>query len=426
MPHHPPSLMPRFRRLFSLALLAIIATSGCAGPPQTADQAPAPASEVPAFYEGVLLDDQAITAVRDALRNDQATPAQRDALNVLIALADDALTIPIGTVTNKPEAGPSGDKHDYVSFSPYWWPNPDTADGLPYIRRDGQFNPERDNYDVAPLSDMASAVRWLGFAYYFTGNEEYARNAIERCRVWFVDPQTRMTPRLQYGQFIPGVEEQGRHLGIIETVRLRWFPDSFNMLDRSPHMTDEVRDGVKQWFNDYAQWLMDSEFGTAERTYPNNHGTWANAQTANYATFAGREDIVRQILATLPDRIAAQIEPDGSQPHELERTNALHYSDFNLRAMMDLAALGQNVGVDLWSFETPDGRSLRAAADYLRPFHAGEKPWPYQQINRAKASTCRRPCAPPPRVSGMMSSRPRSPTSRRCPSSPTKATSGSN
>ncbi len=338
----------------------------------------------PATFEGVLLNPDHITAVRDALRNGTATAEQEAALQTLIALADDAMSLPVGAVTDKPKAGPSGDKHDYVSLSPYWWPNPDTADGLPYIRKDGQFNPERDNYDVAPLSDMADAVRWLGFAYYFTGNEAYAKNAVERCRVWFVDPETRMTPRVQYGQFIPGVEDEGRHLGIIETVRLRWFPDSFNMLAGSEHMTDDVRDGVKQWFDDFAQWLMDSDFGTAERVYPNNHGTWANAQTATYARFAGRDDIADEVLATIPGRIAAQIEPDGSQPHELERTNALHYSDFNLRAHMDLATLGDAYGVDLWNFKTDDGRSLRAAADFVRPYYANEKPWPHQQINPRK------------------------------------------
>src|SRR4051812_2303040 len=42
---------------------------------------------------------------------------------------------------------PGVDPHDYVSLAPYFWPNPDTTDGLPYVRRDGKTNPAKDKYD---------------------------------------------------------------------------------------------------------------------------------------------------------------------------------------------------------------------------------------------------------------------------------------
>src|SRR5262249_55946102 len=44
-----------------------------------------------------------------------------------------------------------------------------------------------------------------------------------------------------------------------------------------------------------------------------------------------------------------------------------------------LARLGENVGVDLWSFQTKDGRGIRRALEYLVPFAMGKK-WPYQQL----------------------------------------------
>ena len=52
------------------------------------------------------------------------------------------------SVTDKTLSPPSGNKHDYMSLAPYWWPNPNTANGLPYIRRDGVVNPERDRASI--------------------------------------------------------------------------------------------------------------------------------------------------------------------------------------------------------------------------------------------------------------------------------------
>ena len=53
----------------------------------------------------------------------------------------------------------------------------------------------------------------------------------------------------------------------------------------------------------------------------------------------------------------------------------------NLRGLLQLAHLGRQVGVDLCSAQTPDGRSIRKALDFLAPYAKGERKWPYQQIN---------------------------------------------
>src|SRR5687768_10053949 len=46
------------------------------------------------------------------------------------------------SVVTKSVTPPSGDKHDYMSQAPYFWADPEKKDGLPYIRRDGERNPE--------------------------------------------------------------------------------------------------------------------------------------------------------------------------------------------------------------------------------------------------------------------------------------------
>src|SRR4051794_37378867 len=59
----------------------------------------------------------------------------------VIESGEKALTFEPVSVVRKDATPPSGDKHDYMSLSPYWWADPAKADGLPYIRRDGEFNP---------------------------------------------------------------------------------------------------------------------------------------------------------------------------------------------------------------------------------------------------------------------------------------------
>src|SRR5690242_13391509 len=52
--------------------------------------------------------------------------------------AKKALSEGLFTVTSKTATPPSGDKHDYMSQARYFWPDPKSPNGLPYIRRDGE------------------------------------------------------------------------------------------------------------------------------------------------------------------------------------------------------------------------------------------------------------------------------------------------
>jgi hypothetical protein len=47
---------------------------------------------------------------------------------------------------------------------------------------------------------------------------------------------------------------------------------------------------------------------------------------------------------------------------------------------MLLARLAENVDVDLWNYQTKDGRSIRRALEYLYPFSVGDQKWTYQQL----------------------------------------------
>ncbi len=285
------------------------------------------------------------------------------------------------SVVTKAVTPPSGDKHDYLSQAPYFWPNPDKPDGLPYINRDGERNPELDKItDHLALDQMEVAVRALSLAYYLKDDEAYAAKATQLLRSWFIDPATRMNPNLEYAQFIPGVNT-GRGIGLIETRGLANIVDAIGLLAGSKSWTAADKKGLEAWFSTFLQWMQESRNGREENVKKNNHGTFYDVQAISFALFVRRNDLAKQIAAAAKEkRIALQIEPDGRQPLELARTKAWSYSNMNLDGLMLLARLAENVGVDLWDYETKDQRGIRRAVEYLYPYAMKDRKWTYQQI----------------------------------------------
>jgi hypothetical protein len=311
---------------------------------------------------GVLLDFERI------LRSDH------DRHN-LRPVADAAMRQPVLSVTQKPAPPPGGSMHDFFSLGPYWWPDPTKPDGLPYLRRDGEVNPEYygEGNDRTRLEKLTHAVRPLAVAALVMLHAAYARRIATLIRTWFLDPATAMTPHLRFGQAIPG-RCDGRGIGIIDT---RFFVELIDaaLIAHRLGAFDEI-DHLRTWFGRYLDWLLTHPYGVAERKEHNNHGTWFDVQAAAYALFAGRPDVAHDVLASVPaGRIEKHVEPDGRQPHELARTRSFTYSCVNLEGLFWLGWLGRHVDVDLWRHDR-----LRAAIDYLAAYADPATPWPGPEL----------------------------------------------
>jgi Alginate lyase len=310
------------------------------------------------------------------------------AFQELVGRADNFLDMTPVSVIDKQQTPPSGSKHDYMSMGPYWWPNPNTKDGLPYIRKDGETNPAiRKITDHSYEGKMGSAVSTLSLAYYITKDPEYSRKASKLLKVWFLDDSTKMNPNLNYAQAIPGICT-GRGIGIIEMRNTYEIVDAIGMLETSNQWSKKDDNEIRTWFTKYLDWLRTSKYGKDEYNWKNNHGTWCSVQTVAIALFLGKNELAKKILnEAKTKRIGHQISSDGKQPEELARTKSWGYSVFNLDALFHLAGLGDNVGIDLWNYKNPKGGSIRKALDYVLTHSLEPGDWKYKQIGRIDVSS---------------------------------------
>jgi hypothetical protein len=297
----------------------------------------------------------------------------------LISDAEDALGEGPFSVTFKTFMPPGGTKNDYMSQGPYWWPDTTKPDGLPFIRRDGVSNPEA-GIDRSQLGNLMNNTRILSLAWYFSGELKYAERAGYLLKVWFIDPETKMNPHLEYAQAIPGITT-GRGIGIIDVRGMHTLVDAITLLESSGIMGSTDMEQIREWYTDFFEWLTTSKNGKDEDDYKNNHSVAYDVIVSSIARFLGNNEYAAKKISELPARrIDPMVESDGRQPEELIRTNAFGYSVSNLSNFFDAGEIGLKVDVNIFGYTNPKGGSLRGALDFLTGYIGREKEWKWQQI----------------------------------------------
>ncbi len=326
-------------------------------------------------------DDQLLEEARAAI--EAKDPQIMEHYNALKEYTDrNYLTMkPLSIVDDKTHLAPSRDPRDYISLSPYWWPDPKVESGVPYIRDDGKTNPEVYEYHERERGELfGRAVQTLAVVYYLSQDEKYATKAAELIRTWFLDHKKGMNPNMTYAQYVPGMTRI-RGTGIIDSRRFITGLNAAQIIAESDAWSEKDEKALKRWAMAFAYWLENSINGITESKSQNNHGLWYDMILQATVMYSGDYDHLREIIIEqqLP-RFDRQIAEDGSLPHELARTLGLHYTTFTLEAVNYSDIMAQKIGVDVWGYRSQKGRSMKMAVDYVLPYYEDPQKWPHKQI----------------------------------------------
>ena len=269
-----------------------------------------------------------------------------------------------------------GGIHDFYSEGDYWWPDPSNPDG-PYIRRDGETNPENFVAHRLAMVRFSSIVGCLTSAYLLTGDQKYVDAVMTHVRAWFMDEEKKMNPHLLYAQAIKGIVT-GRGIGIIDTVHLMEVAQALLRLEQAGVLSEADAKGSKQWFSDYLKWMSTHPYGIDEMNAKNNHGTCWVMQAAVFARYVGDVEMMNFCRTRYKEvLLPGQMDEKGSFPLEMARSKPYGYSLFNLDAMATICQILSDESENLWQFTLPDGRNMLRGIDYLYPYVADKSSWPF-------------------------------------------------
>jgi hypothetical protein len=283
-------------------------------------------------------------------------------------------------LTTLPCPRSSGTPHDYYSEAEDYWPDPSNPTGPFIIHNSGPSNPDAFTAHRDALLNFSICVPALTAAFVLTNETRYAQQAVTHLQAWFLDPATRMTPSLLYGQTIPPAKT-GRLEGVVEAVHLAEVVQCLPFLTNSEALTESDYTALKKWFAAYFDWLNGSRLAGLARDNKSHHGTsWllqaaAIAHLTQVADDAPLTALRHQFKSST---IRAQILVDGTFPHELTTPNPYRNTLFNLDMFAGICMLLSTRFESVWDYELQDGPGMRTVIARLFPYITNRGTWPYK------------------------------------------------
>ena len=239
--------------------------------------------------------------------------------------------------------------------------------------------PRADRSDYGAATKMGNWVRDLGMAYAFTGDDRYARKAVDLLYHWAVNPSTRMEPLTK--NFSPhrhtDSKKKQNSIEIYISLPQMFYGASFVM--GHPQWAEKGR-SAKEDFLGWAKAIA-QHTDSYYKGQHNNIYAWRTVLQAAAASIAGDRALMQRAFDKWKETAIGQIDAEGKLYHELKRTNSLGYSLYALQALTLTAEIASLHGVDLYSYRDGKGGSaLRRALDYHAPYVVNPAAWPHPSV----------------------------------------------
>jgi hypothetical protein len=293
-------------------------------------------------------------------------------LSTLQQLADEYVDRGPYSVTDKKQLPVGCESNDYVSGRLYWW----KENGV-YVRKDGIANPEVNspNFDRSRLSHFIDSIVLFTLIDSLTKKNTYKEKVDQFLAVWFINPKTRMNPHLEYAQIVPGQVSNG--IGIIDTYDFYYMLHALEYRKNRTAIDLAIYNGVKRWFKQYTTWLFQSPQAKQEAGRKNNHGSSFDVQTIRYLSFLRKSFRAKYLLhRTKKKRLNRQVDENGIQPLEKDRSISLYYHIYNLTMLLHLCEAGLKININLINYKN----KIKKACDFALPYLSTQDQWIFEQI----------------------------------------------
>ncbi|KAJ6625224.1 alginate lyase-domain-containing protein [Mycena sp. CBHHK59/15] len=308
-----------------------------------------------------------------------------DAEATIVAWANEMASYGPWSVTFKPVLTPSGNKHDYMSWAPYEWPDcsharnktvlfpPEVWKTCNYVFRDGEVNPDRTiPDDFQSFFNLSDAVLYNAIAHTLQNQSSsiHSQNIAKFLNTWFLDANTSMNPNLNYAQMNRGPNGQkGAYTGILDLRGFAKIASGILILRKrgSSDWTTGIDNQMIAWCKQYINWLQTAPTAMQAAAAKNNHGTFYVNQLAALKLIvndiAGATTLGRAYFGGI---YKGQIASNGDQPMEASRSRPYHYRNFNIAGMITNARILKyaDPASNDWN-TTSNGATIQTAVNFL-------------------------------------------------------------
>lgn len=248
-----------------------------------------------------------------------------------------------------------------------------------------QYDDGREDYTEVMIP-MTERIRDLSMAYALTGEDKYAREAIENIDYFMLDEDTGMEPNVVHGGDKAFYPEP--HITIPAAI----YGASF--LKGHPAWGSDGRPAeseMESWVQDWRQSLEDNvDNSGVSGVVDNNIYTWylvdrmaSSAYLQDSNGFQEDVDLWKNGVSGDSDKAGAldqatNLNGDIVLEHEIGRGSdgEYHYSMYGMKALTLSAQIAHVQGTDLYTYEEDEGLTLQDVYDWHAPYVVDPSSWP--------------------------------------------------